>query len=82
LSLGTLDSILVCINMCTGLLHISSMRHYYLQIVCNKSSLTFVEAREKLSEFREDRTRNSEEVVDIWRDVLADFRYKLGDERK
>ncbi|KAK2169285.1 hypothetical protein NP493_1197g00077 [Ridgeia piscesae] len=45
------------------------------------SSMSWEEAREKLSEFREDRTRNSEEVVDIWRDVLADFRYKLGDEQ-
>ncbi|KAI0231077.1 ER membrane protein complex subunit 2 [Lamellibrachia satsuma] len=44
------------------------------------SSMTWEEAREKLSEFREDRMRNSEEVVEMWQDVLADFSYKLGDE--
>jgi len=42
--------------------------------------MSWVEARDKLRKFRETQTRNSEEVVELWEDILYDFSYKLGDE--
>lgn len=42
---------------------------------------TWEEARDKLRKFREDQLRKSDEVLELWREILSDLRYKLGSEK-
>ncbi|KAF8787244.1 ER membrane protein complex subunit 2 like protein [Argiope bruennichi] len=39
------------------------------------------EARETLRQWREDNMRCSEEVIEIWQDVLSNYTHKVGDEK-
>ena len=39
------------------------------------------EARDRLRKLREDHLRRSDEVVELWEDVLDCVHYKLGSER-
>ncbi|XP_068223077.1 ER membrane protein complex subunit 2-B-like isoform X2 [Palaemon carinicauda] len=43
--------------------------------------LDWEEVRDQLRTWREDNTRHSEEVVDMWDYCLKHYKYKLGDER-
>ncbi|KAG0722793.1 ER membrane protein complex subunit 2-B [Chionoecetes opilio] len=43
--------------------------------------LDWEEVREQLRAWREDNTRHSEEVVDMWEYCLRHYKHKLGDER-
>jgi len=39
-----------------------------------------LEAKDRLKKIRDDQLRRSEEVVELWDEVLSDFSYKLGSE--
>ncbi|GIY94024.1 ER membrane protein complex subunit 2 [Caerostris extrusa] len=39
------------------------------------------EARDTLRQWREDNSRCSEEIVEIWQDVLSNYTHKIGDEK-
>ena len=41
---------------------------------------TWEEAKEKLRKMREDQSRRSDEVIELWEEGLADFSYKLQHE--
>jgi hypothetical protein len=41
-----------------------------------------LEARDRLRKMREEQARRSDEVVELWEEVLAGFSYKLGSEGK
>jgi len=38
------------------------------------------EAKDRLKKIREEQKRCSDEVVELWENVLCDFNYKLGNE--
>ena len=42
----------------------------------------FTEVRDQLRTWREDNTRHSEEVIDLWVYCLQHYKDRLGDERK
>ena len=42
--------------------------------------MSWSEAREELRKYRENNTRLSERVLELWEDVICDTQHRLGDE--
>ena len=67
-------AVLKCIHFCT----VMSSSNHFSAAYC--FWFLFLDARDRLKKIKEERLRRSDEVVQLWEDVLSNNARKLGDE--